>query len=1026
MCLGGYIMGRPCCPPDQPIRPTQKEVPVPLVGVLTTVNIIDFTAEVTLKQRYENVENDPIEAVYHFPLQENASVCHFEAFIDGKIVEGLVKEREQARNEYDDAIASGHGAYLLEESKEKPNMFQASIGNLPPGKEVIITIRYVIELYVTSDKVIHFILPTSKAIPNGIDVKTFHKPKNEKDESPYRVEYGLHVDVNLDESSSIADIVSPSHPIKKEEAKEDAPASSSSHKSGGDLNNKSLVRLQTDPQYPLTENFLLDIKLDNPHTSSLKIQHDEKTKSQVVMISLFPNQDVGEYDTIYTEMIFLIDRSGSMSGSKINKVREAMQLFLRSIPEGTLFNIVGFGSGHKFLFEKGSMEYNEKSLDAAVQHITNLKADLGGTEIYNPLKAILKDPPKEGIPRQVFILTDGQVDNNEQCIDFVRKNAQTTRVFMFGMGGDVDRKLVIGMAKAGEGAHEFISDGATNVDALILNQLKRALQPALTDLKIEFSNPKISTKLAPFRRPPLWAGSRLVLYSFLSSADTKGSVTISAKSASGNDFKTTLEIDPSKQMMPGTSIIKLASKTLIKELEEGRSCLHDNDGRPVGGKDINAEIIRTSIESQILSKLTAFVAVEKRETPTEGTLQVREVSEPKSPSEGKGIFSKLASALKKKSSSSLASPSSGPAPTSNSSLHIGMAPSFDLAEGSSSAQKSRSRNTSSSSLSGAVGGGGRGGVSLPMARAAPSNAAPLSYGPTKNKKSSISPRSSISGGPPPPPPAAPGGMPPPPPPAPGGAYGGPPPPPPPTQSAQQQQPMSDSLLLSSIHQGKALRKAKEVSYDKQEDKESNSIANTLASAFSARRGIVMDDDEAEEEDDGGWSSDEALSPPSPPAKRGSSPSFSRSAASSAPAPPAPSSAPTSSSSSSSAGPISSSSSGGNHTTVASLTQLIKTQNFNGSFPLASLPLIHLDNLSSPSPSSIYSAASLPSSVPNTPEVHIILVTALVVLYFGKYHADNKSLWDLVAQKAKTFVHREAKKLGIPADVDLFALLTPLL
>ena len=86
----------------------------------------------------------PIEATYVFPLDEGAAVCGFEAVIDGTLVVGEVKEREEAFRMYDDAIERGDGAFLLDE--ERPDVFQASIGNLPPGKEVLVKLTYVTEL----------------------------------------------------------------------------------------------------------------------------------------------------------------------------------------------------------------------------------------------------------------------------------------------------------------------------------------------------------------------------------------------------------------------------------------------------------------------------------------------------------------------------------------------------------------------------------------------------------------------------------------------------------------------------------------------------------------------------------------------------------------------------------------------------------------------------------------------------------------------------------------------------------------
>ena len=123
------------------------------------------------------------------------------------------------------------------------------------------------------------------------------------------------------------------------------------------------------------------------------------------MVALHPN--LPEDQQIFTEMVFLVDRSGSMSGSRISQVRDTLQIFLRSLPEGTLFNIFGFGSKFEKLFPE-SKEYNESTLQTAVQHVEKMTANLGGTNLLSPLQAIFAEKAKEGIPRQLFILTDGK------------------------------------------------------------------------------------------------------------------------------------------------------------------------------------------------------------------------------------------------------------------------------------------------------------------------------------------------------------------------------------------------------------------------------------------------------------------------------------------------------------------------------------------------------------------------------------------------------------------------------------------
>ncbi|KAA8593039.1 hypothetical protein FQN60_018494 [Etheostoma spectabile] len=88
---------------------------LPLQAVHVKCKLMDLLSQVIIFQKYTNLSPVPIEAKYVFPLDDSAAVCGFEAFINGKHVVGQVKEKEQARKEYKQAIERGHGAYLMDQ-----------------------------------------------------------------------------------------------------------------------------------------------------------------------------------------------------------------------------------------------------------------------------------------------------------------------------------------------------------------------------------------------------------------------------------------------------------------------------------------------------------------------------------------------------------------------------------------------------------------------------------------------------------------------------------------------------------------------------------------------------------------------------------------------------------------------------------------------------------------------------------------------------------------------------------------------
>eukprot|EP01119_Soliformovum_irregulare_P016300 TRINITY_DN4699_c0_g1_i2.p1 TRINITY_DN4699_c0_g1~~TRINITY_DN4699_c0_g1_i2.p1 ORF type:complete len:850 (+),score=284.73 TRINITY_DN4699_c0_g1_i2:75-2624(+) len=599
MCMGGRLSGR-CCSPSLVYS---EPMIVPLTGATSNVKIMDYCAEVEIRQRYENKEKDPIEAVFEFPLEDGAAVCNFWAEIDGKKIIGTIKEAEKAKEIYDDAIASGHGAYLLEEVSD--NKFSASIGNLPPGKAVIIVVTYVVELGFDDGKLL-FSIQSLPYAPDGVKTRKFEPPSSE--EYTKEVPYGIAINVSFKMTSNIKSISSPSHPISFE---------------FGDSPQDATVIFSNPDGTPLIHDFVLQTTLAQVHKPCGRIQQREDEK--IAMVSIYPELEEG--DECFSEFIFVVDRSGSMKRTmgksfRIEQAKQTLQLFLRSLPMGQLFNIVSFGDRFSKLYPT-SQEYNDKTLKEATQHVEAMEANMGGTEIVAPLMEIFREPVKEGIPRQIFLLTDGEVRNTQECIDIVRKHANTTRVFTFGVGPEASKALVMGMAKAGEGKFEIIAN-ETEMKSKVMRQLDNALKPAFTDIKIDWGTTKVQQ--TPYWIPPCFEGSRVIVYGTFENSEFPREVKITAASAAG-PFQCTVPIEES--VTPGHLFFKLSAKSMLRDLEEGRSFMHNDKGVLSKGKtskDVDQMTIALSIKNSIVSKLTSFVAVEKREGASQGEMHLREVN----------------------------------------------------------------------------------------------------------------------------------------------------------------------------------------------------------------------------------------------------------------------------------------------------------------------------------------------------------------------------------------------------------------
>ncbi len=556
-----------------------------------------------MTQRYVNRETDPIEAVYVFPLDEGAAVCGFEAIIDGTLVVGEVKEREEAFRMYDDAMERGDGGFLLDE--ERPDVFQASVGNLPPGKEVLLKLTYVTELAVAGNS-LRFSIPTTvspRYAPaedhlgvGRTDAETLNPPV------AWRVPYGLNLSVRLVMGQTISRIESPSHPV--------------SVAMDGSAAEVTLSQSDT----ALDRDFVLSVEsagLESPHAW---IERDDDG-AQAVAVAFVPKLADGLSPC---DVTFLVDRSGSMAGTSIKEVRNALQLCLRSMIPGCAFNIVGFGTRFEPLFQK-SRVYDEASLAEACAHVNALEADLGGTEILPALEFVLQQPSHETLARQIVVLTDGEVTNTDAVLALVRQHEARARVFTFGIGAGSSQHLVKGLARAGGGIAEFIYPGE-RIEPKVVRQFGRLLSPALTDVRLNWGG--LDATQSPSRVPPIFMGGRLLLYAFVKQIATEAKpvrVQLSAMSASG-PLTFDVEFDPARAAT-GRTVGTLAARARIRELEESPEWTTTRGSRQRERKasGVRSEIIALSMRYGLMSRETSFVAIERREVPVLGDVQLRRV-----------------------------------------------------------------------------------------------------------------------------------------------------------------------------------------------------------------------------------------------------------------------------------------------------------------------------------------------------------------------------------------------------------------
>ncbi|XP_042072330.1 von Willebrand factor A domain-containing protein 5A [Haplochromis burtoni] len=329
----------------------------------------------------------------------------------------------------------------------------------------------------------------------------------------------------------------------------------------------------------------------------------------VVMVSLYPEfpQSVMSSVASCGEFVFLMDRSGSMSNTRIRSAKDTLLLLLKSLPMGCYFNIYGFGSRYEHIFPK-SVEYTQQTMEEALKSVEQIQANLGGTAILEPLKHIYSQPCIPSQPRQLFVFTDGEVGNTKEVIDLVKKNSDSHRCFSFGIGEGASSALINGMAKEGGGHAQFIT-GTDRMQAKVMQSLRFALQPTVVDFSVTWDLPKeVSVTVLSPPITALFQGQRSLIYAQLtgqSSEAAEGCVTVKY-SLAGHPSENQLHFSLRPAEDTGLTVHRLGARTLIRSLE-----LEERESRGQQDGEVKKKLVRLSVQSGVSSSFTAFIAVNK-------------------------------------------------------------------------------------------------------------------------------------------------------------------------------------------------------------------------------------------------------------------------------------------------------------------------------------------------------------------------------------------------------------------------------
>ena len=574
-----------------------------------SMTISGLTARVSVRQSFRNDGSEWVEGVYVFPLPDTAAVDRLRMHIGERFIEGEIREKEQAKKEYEQAKQQGKKASLVEQ--ERPNLFTTSVANIGPGEAVTVEIEYLETLrYDEGTFSMRFpVTMTPRYIPgtplterkgSGWSPDTTLVGDASRVTPPVVAQSTAHqltVTVDLDAGMPLEIVASRYHPIKVSEVYvSEVP---------GDKTGRYRVTL-ADSAVPMDHDFEL-LWRPSPDSAPRATLFTENFAGQPhLLLMMIPPNDVSmAMPRMPRETILIIDTSGSMYGVSIEQARKALELALNGLRPEDRFNVIQFNSVTHALF-RVSVPATFDNLDRARNYVQNLSAD-GGTEMRPALELALHSPEAETHLKQIIFITDGSVGNEQELFSLIEAGLGNARLFTVGIGSAPNGWFMRKAAEAGHGSYTYVS-ALHEIDEKMGRLFRKLESPQLTDINIQWPD-GVTVDAYPGTVADLYAGEPIIVKARLSGEPRKHSqVIVSGNSVSGS-WSRKIDIggiaDPSGVgEINSAGIAALWARSRIEDLLDAEQRGADPD-------DTRRAVIETALQHHLVSKFTSLVAIDK-------------------------------------------------------------------------------------------------------------------------------------------------------------------------------------------------------------------------------------------------------------------------------------------------------------------------------------------------------------------------------------------------------------------------------
>lgn len=573
-------------------------IKAPMVATDADIHVSGPIIRTTVSQTFENTSDQWVEGVYVFPLPEGAAVDRLKMVIGGRMIEGQIKEKQEAKRVYEAAKSAGKKASLL--TQERPNMFTTSVANIGPGESVSIQIEYQDKARI-QDGVFSLRFPMTVAprfsppretvkladADGGVSVALLDPvldrarisppvmPPSLEPESYIRLP--VNVSVSLDAGFPLADVSSPYHEITQ-----------------GAVGAGPITISLKDGPVPANKDFKLEWQAQPSNTPYSRVFTETIGGYSYAMAMLTPAKppqdiDVQSHDR---ESLFVIDTSGSMGGVSISQARAALLLGLSRLGPNDRFNITRFSSGHSSVFTS-PVPANAENLTRARRYVKNLDAD-GGTQMVPALEAVLHMKASPVHVRQIIFITDGAIGNETEMFSVLKHELNNGRFFPVGIGSAPNSHFMSRAAKFGRGTYVQIGK-VDEVQSRMATLFKAIDNPVLTDIQTGLPQ---TAETYPVQMPDLYDGEPVVFVAKMPKGSDLKNLSLKGKLASAD-----WAMDADISVGAAKGIGALWAREKIASLEDQR---FDR----ANAAAIDKDILSTALRYQLVSRLTSLVAVD--------------------------------------------------------------------------------------------------------------------------------------------------------------------------------------------------------------------------------------------------------------------------------------------------------------------------------------------------------------------------------------------------------------------------------